>query len=220
MNKHMSQHDESSAGAVIPTKEELDTELKGKVKEKIKYQNNLRKQYLTCMYLNTELEWLREVYNSYDKPTYGKYETETGEIIEGEWLMKKDDKGGLKYGYILTTDGREIKLTAGWKVIRWVNQGKVNKQIESDMIPKNGYGLPYTKPMLRWEYEIKENAFAEMVGALNHMVSEIRKLGFSKEQIDDIKHNGTYIKDGKLLNDMEEKWLKENNPGWGEEDDV
>lgn len=210
----MSQHDESSAGAVIPSKEDLQREMNAKVDLKIKAQSNLRKQYLTCMYMNVELGELREIHNNYGQKDYGKFELFDGTIIRGEWKFEKNAKGELMYGYIETQEGKkhmakDVKITH-----------KLHTQdFDESRIPKTGYGLPYSKEMLRWEYEIKESAFADQIASLNFQVAEIMKLGFSKEHIESIKYKGKYIKEPKLLDNMEETWLKENNPNWGKEVD-
>jgi len=219
----MKQHDEASAGAVIPTKEELQAEIDNKQKEKVKYQNEYRRQYLACMYMNTELAELRDIHNDYNnlliKNTItkeAKFGLNDGTIIYGEWKLKKEGKNIL-YGYIETKEGLIYTTDKVKKTYRLYPE-KV-ETVNYDNIPKNKFGLPYTKQLLRWEFEIKENTLQELVSKLNFMSQEILKLGFTKKQIEDIKYKGKYIKDSKKLDDMEEKWLKENNPGWGKEVD-
>lgn len=210
----MKQHDEASAGAVMPSKEDIQEEIDSKIKLRIRTQSDLRKQYLSCMYTNVELEELRAVYNTYDKKNYGKFELFNGTHIEGEWKFEKNDKGELLYGYIETSEGEKHKA----EDIK-ITHKLYTEKVDIDKLPKDKYGLPYSKNLLRWEYEIKENLFSELVAQLNHMVSEITKLGFTKKQIEDIKYKGIYIKDVVKLENMEETWLKENNPGWGIEEE-
>lgn len=228
-HKIMSQHDESFNGAVSYDDKEAQGIIDSKIKERIRFQADLRNCYLACMYSQVELSELIDIYNGIDANNdEGIFITKSGEKIHGQWKFKKEkreiitrDKDGkpkkevvdaISYGYIETDNGKEVKAKDIHKTVRL-------GAVADDKIPKNPWGLTYSKELLRWEIEIKQHRLAELVSKLNHMIQEIRKLGFSKEQIDAVKYNGKYIKDQKLLEEMEEKWFKENNPEVGEEDD-
>lgn len=197
IKKYKDQMDESSAGAKVYDDEEQQMLMTSKLQQRIEFQNTLRKSHLAMKYKFVETGELIQIYNKYDT----QYELHSGKVISGKFDFKRDKSGNVLYGFISVSgsDGKPYKEYKAEEVKR-------NIPGITDTQKPEWFGLPMPKPVLYNEIQIQLHDFHDLKGKVMYMSKELVKLGFSKQEIKNVREQGRFITDLKLLEKMEKEY--------------
>lgn len=193
--KFRSQLDESSAGAMKYDDDEEQMIMTQKLQSRIILQYNLRETHLACMYDMAQLKELEKIHKTY----FGEFITKDGVTITGKLEFHLDKNKNVDYGFI-----NDITTGKMWKS----EEIKKTTRIDGTADDKKPlwYGLPMPITILAREFDIIYHRFKQNLMKVTSMSTQLTHLGFSLEQVKELKKNGKVISKLKELEKMEKEY--------------